>query len=233
MTPDFVFVNEHDRQKRLKGTFRSILATATHPANSPSVMRACEACRKRKIKCDAVTTNSWPCTKCQRSNLDCVPPSTDGALATDGSYFDGSIEGEPLPTPHHQPAAPDAHPGYGWASANTSPVHTRANADYAFPITPISANPATASHPQFPSAAYERTYPESRYEPVHTTEYGSYSQFSQTRADSAPLASSVSDEAWRASSPDGDLAGHLGDLQIDGAAVGKRSSPHRVTLPPC
>ncbi|KAI5288453.1 hypothetical protein KEM55_009087, partial [Ascosphaera atra] len=40
-------------------------------------MRACAACRKRKIRCDAATTNTWPCSACTRLKLDCVPPSRD------------------------------------------------------------------------------------------------------------------------------------------------------------
>jgi hypothetical protein len=43
-------------------------------------MRACEGCRRRKIKCDAATTNSWPCGACVRLKLTCVRPNTyDGA----------------------------------------------------------------------------------------------------------------------------------------------------------
>ena len=38
------------------------------------VMRACEGCRRRKIKCDAATTNTWPCSSCVRLKLHCVPP---------------------------------------------------------------------------------------------------------------------------------------------------------------
>ena len=38
-------------------------------------MRACEGCRKRKIKCDAATTNEWPCAACVRLKLQCVPPT--------------------------------------------------------------------------------------------------------------------------------------------------------------
>ncbi|KAI5296604.1 hypothetical protein KEM52_005901 [Ascosphaera acerosa] len=37
-------------------------------------MRACAGCRKRKIKCDAATTNSWPCSACARLKLQCIPP---------------------------------------------------------------------------------------------------------------------------------------------------------------
>ena len=38
-------------------------------------MRACEGCRRRKIKCDAATNNHWPCSACQRLKLVCVPPA--------------------------------------------------------------------------------------------------------------------------------------------------------------
>ncbi|KAF2435693.1 hypothetical protein EJ08DRAFT_692270 [Tothia fuscella] len=54
---NYVFVDEHNRHKRLK------------------VMRACEGCRRRKIKCDAATTNSWPCAACTRLKLNCIPPT--------------------------------------------------------------------------------------------------------------------------------------------------------------
>lgn len=47
-------------------------------------MRACEGCRRRKIKCDAATTNTWPCASCVRLKLSCLPPtlSFDGSDAT-------------------------------------------------------------------------------------------------------------------------------------------------------
>lgn len=49
------------------------------PAYFP-VMRACEGCRRRKIKCDAATTNTWPCSACIRLKLHCVRPNGfDGA----------------------------------------------------------------------------------------------------------------------------------------------------------
>ncbi|MCJ1396171.1 hypothetical protein MMC18_009060 [Xylographa bjoerkii] len=56
---NYVFVDEHNRHKRLK------------------VMRACEGCRRRKIKCDAATTNAWPCAACVRLKLQCVPPTVN------------------------------------------------------------------------------------------------------------------------------------------------------------
>jgi hypothetical protein len=57
---NYVFVDEHNRHKRLK------------------VMRACEGCRRRKIKCDSATTNTWPCAACTRLKLTCVPPPSGG-----------------------------------------------------------------------------------------------------------------------------------------------------------
>ncbi|KAJ5822926.1 hypothetical protein N7447_005266 [Penicillium robsamsonii] len=65
---NYVFVDEHNRHKRLK------------------VMRACNGCRKRKIKCDAATTNTWPCSACTRLKLVCVPPTIgqDGDFLPDG-----------------------------------------------------------------------------------------------------------------------------------------------------
>lgn len=40
-------------------------------------MRACEGCRRRKIKCDAATTNTWPCSACIRLKLHCKPPTVN------------------------------------------------------------------------------------------------------------------------------------------------------------
>ncbi|KAH7313527.1 hypothetical protein B0I35DRAFT_452010 [Stachybotrys elegans] len=83
---NYVFVDEHNRHKRLK------------------VMRACEGCRRRKIKCDAATTNTWPCSACIRLKLHCVKPNGfDGA--TDAINYDppmtsagGQFQLQTLPT---------------------------------------------------------------------------------------------------------------------------------------
>lgn len=69
---NYVFVDEHNRHKRLK------------------VMRACEGCRRRKIKCDAATTNSWPCAACKRLKLTCVPPV--GGVDGDLSAIDTNVD---------------------------------------------------------------------------------------------------------------------------------------------
>lgn len=59
-TKQYVFVDEYNRHKRLK------------------VMRACDGCRKRKIKCDGALQNGpWPCGACLRLKLKCRPPTLD------------------------------------------------------------------------------------------------------------------------------------------------------------
>ncbi|RMD40078.1 hypothetical protein DV735_g5044, partial [Chaetothyriales sp. CBS 134920] len=85
---NYVFVDEHNRHKRLK------------------VMRACEGCRRRKIKCDAATTNSWPCAACTRLKLHCIPPvgGADGDFSSIAPT--ASQDTHPsLAVPHSQPTA--------------------------------------------------------------------------------------------------------------------------------
>lgn len=69
-------------------------------------MRACEGCRRRKIKCDAATTNSWPCAACIRLKLNCVPPT----VSYDKDYNSGTqtFELEPKPLEYAPPV--EAHP---------------------------------------------------------------------------------------------------------------------------
>lgn len=75
---DYVFVDEHNRHKRLKGKPDFLLLAPlirTADMTGYTVMRACEGCRRRKIKCDAATTNTWPCSACIRLRLHCVRPN--------------------------------------------------------------------------------------------------------------------------------------------------------------
>lgn len=58
-------------------------------------MRACNGCRKRKIKCDAATTNTWPCSACTRLKLVCVPPTIgqEGEFGPEGHDVDPTETG--------------------------------------------------------------------------------------------------------------------------------------------
>ncbi|KAG6000352.1 hypothetical protein E4U21_005561 [Claviceps maximensis] len=75
---NYVFVDEHNRHKRLKG------------------------CRKRKIKCDAATTNTWPCSACIRLKLHCVRPNGyEGSESTSmyDTLLDPSVEFQHMSMP--------------------------------------------------------------------------------------------------------------------------------------
>lgn len=56
------------------------------------VMRACEGCRRRKIKCDAATTNQWPCAACVRLKLHCVPPTVNYDRVHHGGNHPSGLE---------------------------------------------------------------------------------------------------------------------------------------------
>ncbi|KAF3764375.1 hypothetical protein M406DRAFT_107309 [Cryphonectria parasitica EP155] len=110
---NYVFVDEHNRHKRLK------------------VMRACEGCRRRKIKCDAATTNTWPCSACIRLKLHCVRPNGyDGAAEpqvfepTRPEYESVGVHDfrPPLnmPPPHMLAGTPDAASMYAPKAASYS-----------------------------------------------------------------------------------------------------------------
>ncbi|KAJ5166536.1 uncharacterized protein N7482_005317 [Penicillium canariense] len=104
---NYVFVDEHNRHKRLK------------------VMRACNGCRKRKIKCDAATTNTWPCSACTRLKLVCVPPT----IGQDGDFL---------------PEGMDPTQETGSSTASESSHH-------AFPVPPAYRDPNQATMGSMPS----------------------------------------------------------------------------------
>lgn len=52
-------------------------------------MRACEGCRKRKIKCDAATTNQWPCGSCVRLKQNCNPPTLNYDRVNGSGHISG------------------------------------------------------------------------------------------------------------------------------------------------
>lgn len=122
-------------------------------------MRACEGCRRRKIKCDAATTNSWPCAACTRLKLNCVPPTV-------------SYEKDPSQPGVHtfELERPNEYP--------TVPVGTMS--DYQRPqVAPHSGfhHMQSSVHPHVPSQTYEPlpTYSSSAYmapATTHETHYG-------------------------------------------------------------
>ncbi|KIX01433.1 uncharacterized protein Z518_09159 [Rhinocladiella mackenziei CBS 650.93] len=187
---NYVFVDEHNRHKRLK------------------VMRACEGCRRRKIKCDSATTNTWPCAACVRLKLHCVPPA--GGLEGDaGDGGSGSAAEEtvvsqdyaPTPVVNVQPAqnyAPTA-PGY------------QLGPDYAFPYEAYVAN---YQKPPF-DPAIDPTVMDKPYGAY----YPSPHQVSRTLSDPYQSVPQTYEQVRAGSSPTDpltaeDLMEHLGSLKI-------------------
>ncbi|KZF26040.1 hypothetical protein L228DRAFT_264472 [Xylona heveae TC161] len=99
---NYVFVDEHNRHKRLKG-------------------------KRRKIKCDAATTNSWPCSACIRLKLQCVPPTVvyekdytahpptsdiERVVDLETSSGSGDDDSQHRPSISQQLSSGSEHPGY-------------------------------------------------------------------------------------------------------------------------
>ena len=73
----YLLTNTTDTSGSKVGLSRSGPLATSASLIQASVMRACEGCRRRKIKCDAATTNTWPCSACTRLKLHCVPPTVN------------------------------------------------------------------------------------------------------------------------------------------------------------
>ncbi|KAJ2892009.1 lipase regulator 1 [Zalerion maritima] len=200
---NYVFVDEHNRHKRLK------------------VMRACEGCRRRKIKCDAATTNTWPCGACIRLKLHCVRPN---------GHYDGTSSADTTPT-SYEPARPQydtlqlhdsfrqqvpmPHPDYLSAPKSAPPTM------YAAPNYP--QNPAV--YQQVPYADTTPTQPNMHYTtipPQGAVPDQPYAQANvfptpplqqQSRPDSPP--ESYNTEPYNP----GDLADLLGSLKVNEAGT--------------
>lgn len=104
----YVFVDEYNRHKRLK------------------VMRACDGCRKRKIRCDGALQNGpWPCGACLRLKLECIPPTLDGEDASqDASPGPGQFVFSPSAATSASQAAvnPSQALGQGWNNTAGSSI---------------------------------------------------------------------------------------------------------------
>ena len=184
------------------------------------VMRACEGCRKRKIKCDAATTNQWPCGSCVRLKQNCVPPTLnyDRVNGVGGNMsglervldFDNS-EGSGDDEYNNFPGGPQVfelqapqdpiHVSQGSYGAGLPPFHTPPYSDKAF-----------SQH----ELAYEdvATIPF----PVSEPSYGNKSSFDSSHSNPMhPSNSSI----WH-SDPysTSELSDVLGDLKINETGVG-------------
>lgn len=176
-------------------------------------MRACEGCRRRKIKCDAATTNSWPCAACVRLKLQCVPPTVNYARSTasdtstsglervldfdssDASGDEGYMPQPPM-TSYSMGSQMD---GFNSASAYTQ-LHQRPSLQHMRHRSATSV-PMSSTDSSFHASTYARPIPSSH--PMQMPQ----------RQDTWPQASSAP------SSHGEHLSEALGELKIDEAGV--------------
>ncbi|ORX94520.1 hypothetical protein BCR34DRAFT_499193 [Clohesyomyces aquaticus] len=212
---NYVFVDEHNRHKRLK------------------VMRACEGCRRRKIKCDAATTNAWPCAACIRLKLNCVPPT----VSYDKDFGSGSqtFELETKPTEYDSPVLNGQHDyqrhpvmPHGIPPQMPAPLSTPVAATYAdnmrmYQTAPYLEQPAQ-DHIQYTSIPQSQVVGQN----VNYTPHQIYSD-APSAAPIPTMSPADTESHWRGD-PSSNLADALGELKIDHTAVAPYIMNQRKTL---
>lgn len=187
-------------------------------------MRACEGCRRRKIKCDAATTNAWPCAACIRLKLNCVPPTVNYDKDFNGSQT-FELDSKSLeyasddPSPHeYQPHQPMAH-GMHHQMAPSIP-------------TPVSAmyqtSPYASQHSQEALQYQPMSQPQVVQQTMSYSAPQAYSQ-SSTHPPAMTMTPPESEPAWRSDSVS-NITDALGELKIDHTAIGEQEAEaHRRT----
>lgn len=182
-------------------------------------MRACEGCRRRKIKCDAATTNAWPCAACIRLKLNCVPPTVSYDKDYNSSTQTFELETKPL-----EYAAPPSNPQqdyqrqsvmtHGLPNQMAPPLPTPVTGTYAEGMRMYQTSPYVDQQPQ-----EHMQYPPMGHQNMN---YPPHHMYSEAQAHQPPVTMSPpeTDGSWR-SDPSSNLAEALGELKIDHTAVGE------------
>lgn len=182
-------------------------------------MRACEGCRRRKIKCDAATTNTWPCSACNRLKLQCIPPTM---IDSDFSGAEHVIDSQNASSYHFVNAGAmnavqsqkqsldyGPKPSYGPFQNNRQ--------IYQPPLAHYSAN-TQFYPPDNPPRSYESLYQTTNSAPVD----GANSSPSFYASEMAPLARTTSETSEHESSTAKGLSEALGELKIDESGIGRQ-----------
>ncbi|KAK5108859.1 hypothetical protein LTR62_007749 [Meristemomyces frigidus] len=201
-TKQYVFVDEYNRHKRLK------------------VMRACDGCRKRKIKCDGALQNGpWPCGACVRLKLQCAPPSLDPDEEQDGLNVQTaeSLDSTSFTSGHDTAAGVQSPSAFGPQSGGR-PSWT------SHPIAPAVPIPGPSQPPSDITVQYygrSTPQPESLYSGEYFASLdGNTSQFRPSiglyRTGTEASGSSHGDEdPGEVDANVRSLSTHMGDLSID------------------
>lgn len=171
-------------------------------------MRACEGCRRRKIKCDAATTNTWPCSACIRLKLHCVRPNG----------YDGAAE----PQVYEPPTAQFDPP------AQTQPAFQQQLPLQEQQLLPQASKPAPNMYAQQsyqdPTAAMYHSVPYAEPQTVqHNLQYTPVQRYTpQNTFPTPPLQQQPeSPEEYQSEYAQQDLADLLGALKVDEVGTGK------------
>jgi hypothetical protein len=190
-------------------------------------MRACEGCRRRKIKCDAATTNAWPCAACIRLKLNCVPPT----VSYDKDY-NANTQTFELETKEYDTSPVEAqHPFQRHSISGAIPHGMPHQMPHSLP-TPVTGTYADGIR-MYQTASYVDQQPQEhmQYPPmpqpqvVHQNmNYPQHQMYSEAPA-SAPAVTMSPPEtegSWRNEPPPmSNLADALGELKIDHTAIGE------------
>lgn len=188
-------------------------------------MRACEGCRRRKIKCDAATTNSWPCAACIRLKLHCVPPSLNYDRLHGGGGTYSGLEGV-LDFDHSSASGDDgeANHYYDFSNPNDSIPNPQVSYGQSLADYPTPGNTeSNLSQPEFTYntvSSMPMTLPETyqnpaTFQPINVT----------------PPPALHSENSWENEQRiTSDLSDVLGQLNIKENGVGKQQSEPQVTF---
>ncbi|KAI9728010.1 MAG: hypothetical protein M1828_005415 [Chrysothrix sp. TS-e1954] len=208
---NYVFVDEHNRHRRLK------------------VMRACAACRRRKIKCDAATTNIWPCGPCCKQQLDCVPPTgdNDGVGDNDYSAYQNDDFGPRRPKQEAENHYDTSLYSNSFSSNSNYPIHQSQPYSNQSIYAPESIS-TSWTHPGIDAYSHNNV-PTT----AGTIANGPIGYQTSTPWQPPPLTkaeSVASDTSWSLSQADPDFVSALGDLKISEDAVAPYITNQRNTL---
>lgn len=192
-------------------------------------MRACEGCRRRKIKCDAATTNAWPCAACIRLKLNCVPPTVSYDKDYNANTQTFELETKPLeyaqptPNPQHdfqrQPVMPGPH---GLAQQMPPSLPTPVTGSYADGMRMYQTAPYMEQQPQEHIQYAPMPQPQAVQQNMN---YPPPSMYSETPGPPPAMTMTPpeTEGSWK-HDPSSSLAEALGELKIDHTAIGEHVS---------